>query len=458
MSDLIESLRAVVGEHSLESGKSINVDFTHDEALTLIPIFPKAVLHPNSSAQVVEILKIASATKTPVTARGAGSGMCGACSPLENGIVVAFDRMSSILEIDLENQVAVVEPGVTLSQLNEALAPHGFFYAVQPGESSATIGGNVATNAGGMRAVRHGVTRNHILGIQAVLPNGDVINTGGKISKISTGYDLTQLLVGSEGTLALITKVTVKITPILRHSSTVLAPFATIDEIAGAVPKIITSGISPSILEYLDFLAMAGASSNAGLDLGISDEIKSKAMAYLLVVIESTDESRSDQDVEFTANLLDELGALDIYVLPASAALALIDAREKAFWAAKSAGANDVIDVVVPRSAMPIYLSKVAELAASDGALIAGCGHVGDGNVHLSVFQPDKTKLHALMLSILKTGTDLGGAISGEHGVGTEKLPFVKELVDPLIIELWRKIKLVFDPEGIMNPGHLIPD
>jgi glycolate oxidase len=350
----------------------------------------------------------------------------------------------------------VVEPGVTLEELDRALTPLGLIYPVSPGELSASLGGNVATNAGGMRAVRYGVTRHHVLGLEVVLADGTVMRTGGKFVKCSSGYDLTQLLIGSEGTLAVTTEITLKVEPRLTDAATVLAPFATLAEVARAVPHIVSSGVDPSILEYIDVLAMAGITGSAGLDLGVPDEIKSKTTAYLVVVLEGMRTERVEEDVEQLATLLGERGALEVYVLPPTAGAQLIAAREKAFFVSKAAGANDIVDAVIPRAGIPNYLARVAELADHYRAFITGCGHVGDGNVHLSIFQPDEPLRHALLHDIFATAIDAGGAIAGEHGIGTAKLEYFLETQDPMSLELMRSIKRVFDPLGILGPDRLL--
>ena len=230
MSELLEQLRKAVGERNVLVGASVHADYTHDEALTTVPVVPLAVVMPASTDEVSEVLRLASEHGVPVVARGSGTGLSGAAVPVADGILLAFDRMKRIVEIDTENQVAVVEPGVTLEQLNGELAPLGLIYPVSPGEQSGSLGGNVATNAGGMRAVRYGVTRHHVLGLEVVLADGTVMRTGGKFVKCSSGYDLTQLLIGSEGTLAITTQVTVKLQP--RFTSTVDGPGAVRNPVA----------------------------------------------------------------------------------------------------------------------------------------------------------------------------------------------------------------------------------
>src|SRR5687768_4512735 len=292
----VSELASIVGDAHLLTGDAIGDDYTHDEALTADAQRPLAVVRPVDTGQVAATLAWATDHRVPVTARGSGTGLSGACIPRPDGILVSFERMADILEIDTANHVAVVQPGVTLHQLDEATAAVGLVYPVFPGESSASLGGNVATNAGGMRAVRYGVTRHQVLGLTAVLGTGEVLRTGGKFVKATSGYDLTQLIIGSEGTLALATEATLRLHPRLTHGSTILAPFPTLDDVAAAIPTIVGSGLQPSILEYIDLVSMAGITASAGLELGIPQEIKDTALAYLVIVLEGTDEARLEED------------------------------------------------------------------------------------------------------------------------------------------------------------------
>jgi len=456
MADLEARLLDVVTERAVSFGADVDDDYMHDEALTATPVRPLAVVRPSTASEVAAVLRTCDELGVPVTARGAGTGLSGACIPRADGIVLSLERMNAIVEIDTENYVAVVQPGVSLDQLDAALAPLGLVYPVYPGENSASLGGNVATNAGGMRAVKYGVTRHQVLGLQAALANGELIRTGGKFVKATTGYDLTQLIIGSEGTLAVVTEATLKIYPRPQHNATVLVPFASVDDVAAAVPPIVRSGVNPLVLEYVDGGGLATLAAHVGLDLGIAADVQEAARAYLIVVLESHVEARLDEDLVQLAELVTELGAIDVYVLPPHAGALLLEAREKAFWVVKALGANDIIDVVVPRASVPEYLRAVAQIANDNASLVSAAGHAGDGNIHLSVFQPDNDVRHRVMHAIISAGVALGGAISAEHGIGKEKLAYFLELEDPNKIALMRRIKAAFDPNGTLNPGTLL--
>jgi len=450
---LVDQLAAIVGPAAVDGDPKD--DYGHDEALGLAPGRPLAVVWPSTPAEVQAVVELANRSATPLTARGSGTGLAGACIPRDGGVVVSFERMATILEIDTDNHVAVVQPGVTLDQLDAATAGHGLVYPVFPGEQSASLGGNVATNAGGMRAVKYGVTRHQVLGVEAVLGTGELVRAGGKFVKSTAGYDLTQLIVGSEGTLALVTEAVLRLYPRAAHTSTVLAAYATLPDATSAVPRIVASGVGPLIVEYIDTVTMAAITQHGGLELGVPDHVKERTLAYLVVVLESAREDRLAEDTETAAVLLSDLGALDVYVLPPTAGADLISARERAFWVAKAAGAHDILDVVVPRAEIAAFMEEVSAAAGATGSWVSGCGHAGDGNVHLSVFQPDPALRKEVTKAILTAGLRRGGAISGEHGIGFGKKGYLAELEDPAKVALWRRIKAAFDPNNVLNPGAI---
>ena len=456
--ELRDALREIVGPSAVAVAPDLNPDDLHDESLHSPTATPRAVVRPGSTSEVAALCAWASAHAVPLTARGSGTGLSGGASPVRGGVVVSFSRMNRLLHLELDDHVAVVQPGITLRELNEALRPHALRYPVHPGELSGSLGGNVNTNAGGMRAVRHGVTRHHVIGLEAVLVDGTVVRTGGPVVKLSSGYDLTQLLIGSEGTLALVTEVTLRLSPTFAHSATVLVPFATLEEVTRVVPSIVASGLEPSMTEYIDLVTMRAITEAASLELGVSPDVAATTTAYLVVVLETRTGAQLERDLEDLAQMLEDAGALDTYVLAGGVAHRLIEARERMFWAAKAAGANDIVDVVVPRSKVVDLLDAATRLAHEHGAIITGCGHVGDGNVHLSVFQGDDERRRALLHDLFAYGLSLGGAISGEHGIGRDKQEPFLALSDPALIHLQRRIKTVFDPTNLLNPYRLLDD
>lgn len=454
---LVARLVAELGPDAVVAGADASPDLYVDETLGATPVAPAVVVTPTTTTQVAALIAVAAELGVPVTARGAGTGLSGACIPEPDGILVSFERMAALLELDEANQVAVVQPGLTLAELDQRTAAAGLVYPVFPGTLAASLGGNVATNAGGMRAVKYGVTRNQVLGIEAVIGTGEVIRAGGRFVKSTSGYDLTQLVIGSEGTLAIVTEATLKLHPRLTHTASMLAPFPTVDAVASVVPRIVASGVQPMILEYVDRGTMAGLAKMNDLTLGVPDEIAERTEAYLIVVLEGRDEERLDTDVALVAEQLAGAGAHDVYLLPAGQGADLLAARESAFWMVKAAGADDVVDMVVPRSRIPEYLRNVELLARAHGSKVFGCGHAGDGNIHFSVYEPDDARRSKLLTAIFRMGRDMGGAVSGEHGIGKAKRSYFTALEDPAKLALQRRIKTAFDPSGILNPGCIFP-
>ena len=302
---LRDELLAIVGEGYATFTPHHNPDDLHDESLHQRTVEPFAVVRPATTQQVVSIVQAANRHDIAITPRGSGTGLSGAVTPIRGGIVVSFERMNQVLRLDVNDHVVVVQPGITLRELNEALAGTGLLYPVYPGELSGSLGGNVNTNAGGMRAVRHGVTRQHVLGLELVLADASVVRTGGPVVKVSSGYDLTQLIVGSEGTLALVTEVTLKLSPKMAYSTTTLVPFGSLEEVARVVPQLIASGLQPAMLEYLDSGTLSALTKSTSLELGVHSAVAEKASAYLIVILETRTSEQLDLDLVDLAHGID---------------------------------------------------------------------------------------------------------------------------------------------------------
>jgi len=456
MNEVVERLRAIVGEENALVGDDIKEEYARDEALTVEPCFPEVVVKPGSAEEVAKILRLANEKRISVTPRGGGTGLCGGCVAVSGGILLSLERMNRILEIDEENYVAVVEAGVVLVDLYKAVEARGFYYPLYPGEESATIGGNVATNAGGMKAVKYGVTRHYVLGLEAILPTGEIIHTGGKYVKVSTGYDLTQVLVGSEGTLAVVTKVILKLLPRPKAKITLFAPFRNLSDGIRAVPVIFKSGVIPVTIEFIEKLGLNAMEDYTGKRVPIGERVRAEAEAFLLIVIEGKSSEEAFKDAEFIGDICMKHGAIDVFIPPTErAGRELLELREKAFYAAKDAGATDLVDIVVPRGEIPNFVEQMHKISAKYATIIAGAGHAGDGNIHLAIFEQDADKLSTILKEIYRVGKNLGGAISAEHGIGSEKRCFLLEMEDKTNIELMRRIKKAFDPNNILNPGKI---
>jgi len=456
MNEVVEKLRAIVGEENVLVGDDIKEEYACDEALTVKPCLPEVVVKPGNAEEVANVLRLANEKKVPVTPRGGGTGLSGGCVAVCGGILLSLERMNRILEIDEENCVVVVEAGVILADLYKAVEARGLCYPIYPGEESATIGGNVATNAGGMMAVKYGVTRHFVLGLEAVLPNGEIMETGGKYVKVSTGYDLTQLLVGSEGTLAVVTKVILKLLPRPKATTTLFVPFKDLKAGIRVVPSILKSWVTPVTIEFLEKRGLNAMENYTGKKVPISERVRDEAEAFLIIVLEGKSSEEVFKDAELISDICMKHGAIDIFVPPTErAGRELLELREKAFYAARDAGATDLVDVVVPRCGIPNFVEQIHEISAKYATIITGAGHAGDGNIHLAIFEQDADKLSTILKEIYMVGKALGGTISAEHGIGSEKRRFLLEMEDKAKIELMRRIKKAFDPNNILNPRKI---
>jgi len=456
MNEILQKLTAIVGRKNVFVGDDISEEYGHDEALTVKPSLPEIVVKPQSTEEVVKILKLANEKRIPVTPRGGGTGLSGGCVPVFGGVLLSLERMNRILEIDTENFVAVVEAGVILAELYKAVQAHGLYYPIYPGEETATIGGNVATNAGGMRAVKYGVTRHFVLGLEAVLPTGEIIKAGGKYVKVSSGYDLTQLLVGSEGTLAIITKVILKLLPRPQATTTLLVPFGELRNGINVVPIILKSGIVPVTIEFLEKLGFDAVENYTGKKVPLNNKVRNEAEAFLLIIVEGKNSEEAFRNAESISEICIKHGAIDVFIPSREkAGRELLEMREKIYYAARDAGATDLLDIVVPRGEIPKFVEQIHEISEKHGTVITGAGHAGDGNIHLAIFEQDSLKLAKITKEIYIVGETLGGAVSAEHGIGYIRKKYLLEMEDKNKIELMKRIKAAFDPNGILNPGKI---
>jgi len=453
----IEELTTIVGKANISTDKSEMEGYSYDETPLVKRYFPQVVVKPGNTGAVAKLLAFANGKRIPVTPRGAGTGVSGGCIPVYGGILLSLERMNRILEIDRENFVAVVEPGVTLSELINQVEQQGLYYPLYPGEMTATIGGNVATNAGGMNAVKYGVTRHNVLGLEAVLPNGEIIQTGGKFVKCSTGYDLTQLIAGSEGTLAVITKVILKLTTKPAKREVLFAPFTSLQNAIDAVPEILRLKMTPIGIEFMERSIIE--ISEKYLDREIPYH---QYDAFLMLIMDGESEDEIYEYFSDVEEICRQHGAIECLV-PGSerAKRRLLDAREKFYHAIKRYAPMELVDVVVPRSKIAEFVRRVKEISEEHRTPIIVYGHAGDGNVHLhpvclnmSRAEWDK-RLPQILRDIYHAGVSFGGAISGEHGIGLDKKAYLPIQMDEALLNLMKNIKQAFDPNNILNPGKI---
>jgi glycolate oxidase len=451
--DVIETLTGILGTENVLVGED-RKNYSRDEAPNTLGIMPEVVVRPPSVATVVSVLRLANDLNIPVTPRGAGTGLAGGAVPIYGGIVLSLEKMNRIFEIDEQNFTVAAEPGVVLKDLCQEVEAHGLYYPTYPGEMTATIGGNVATNAGGMRAVKYGVTRNFLLGLEAVLPSGEIIETGGGYIKSSTGYDLTQLIAGSEGTLAIITRVLLRLLPPPGQRYVVLVPFAGLDDAINAVPHILRHGILPMGIEFLEKDVVRLTEQFRGKETPIHDY-----EASLMIIVEAEDDDQANKIANDIGEICLAQGAIDVFVASGERATDLLTFREKAWPAIVQYSRADMADVVVPRKHVAEFVKRARQTSKDLGITTFMVGHAGDGNVHIVPVVPDGDDAPARMTEffqkIFALGASMGGTISGEHGIGYTKKPYLGIAVAPATLELMKRIKQSFDPNNIMNPGKI---
>ena len=441
------------------AGEEISSDYDHDEMTEYGSFRPETVLQALSTEDVSAVLKYCNERHIPVTPRGAGTGLCGGCVAIHGGVVLSTEKMKKVLEVDTRNMTATVEPGVLLMEFPKALEGTGLFYPPDPGEKTATMGGNAMTNAGGMRAVRYGVTRDYVLGMEVALADGSLIQLGGKTVKTSSGYSLIDLMIGSEGTLGFLTKLTVKLIPEPKVNLSLLMPFDDLDACIGAVPKVLSCGCDPTAVEFMEREVISCAETYLGKQFP-----DTSADAYLLVRLDGPSVEALQPAIDTLTDLALSIGARDVL-------LADTDERKESIWNARGAfleaikgstSTMDECDVVVPRDVIPAFVRRTVEIGKEAQVRIRSFGHAGDGNLHIYVCRDDlpedewKEKVASVMNQLYDLAREMDGEVSGEHGIGHAKKAFLRESVGEKQMQLMRGIKAAFDPNGILNPGKVV--
>lgn len=447
----------ICGTENVLYGEAIHEDYSRDE-LAGIRSFPDVVVLPENAEQVSAVLRYAWEQNIPVTPRGQGTGLVGAAIAVHKGIMLSTERMNRILELDESNLTLTVEPGVLLMEISKYVEAHDLFYPPDPGEKSASIGGNISTNAGGMRAVKYGVTRDYVRSLDVVLANGETISVGGKIVKDSSGYGLKDLIIGSEGTLGVITKAVLKLLPLPGVAISLLVPFPDIKTAIGAVPLIIRSKFIPTAIEYMERNVILSAEDYLGKKFP-----DNSADAYLLLTFDGNNKADVEKIYEQVAHVCLDAGALDVFISDT-------EERNESIWSARGAfleaikastSEMDECDVVVPRDHVTDFINYTKQIEKDLDVRIASFGHAGDGNLHIYVLKdelPDdvfQERLSKAFDLLYARGAKLGGHVSGEHGIGYAKREYLERMAGATYMNLLRGIKKTFDPKGILNPGKV---
>ena len=457
--DDLKALQAICGSERVIPRGLIGEDYSHDE-LSGIRKFPDVLVRAASAQEVSRILRYAQERRLPVTPRGAGTGLVGGSVAICGGIMLDLSLMNRFLELDEENMTLTLEPGVLLMDVAKYVEPAGLFYPPDPGEKTATIGGNISTNAGGMRAVKYGVTRDYVRALQVVLPGGDILELGGKVVKNSSGYALKDLMVGSEGTLGVITRATLRLLPLPKHRISLLVPFPDLPSAIRTVPRIIRSSATPTAVEFMEREVILAAEEFLARKFP-----DNSADAYLLLTYDGAGREEVESAWHEAAETCLAAGAPDVFISNTLERNESIWAARGAFLEAIKASTSemDECDVVVPRSAVADFVLFSHSLQKKYGIRLRSFGHAGDGNLHIYILRDDldaetwQQKLGAVFDELYAKAADLGGKVSGEHGIGFAKKPYLANTLDPAEKRLMTGIKTAFDPQNILNPGKLIP-
>jgi len=456
-SDDCNILCKIFGKENVLCGEKINPDYAHDE-LGGIERMPDALVRVRSTQEVSEIMKHAWERSIPVTVRGSGTGLVGAAVPVKGGILIETTQMNQILELDRNNLTVRVQPGVLLMELAAFAEENDFLYPPDPGEKSATIGGNISTNAGGMRAVKYGVTRDYVRELTVVMPNGEILVLGGKVAKNSSGYSLKDLVIGSEGTLCIITEAVLKLVPLPKVSVSLLVPFPDMKSAIESVPKMIATKVTPTAIEYMSRDTILFSESYLGKRFP-----DTKNDAYILLTFDGNTDAEVEAEMKTVAELCLSIGALDAYIVDT-------DERKKSVWSARGAFLEaikasttemDECDVVVPVDRVDEFIKFTHALAEEMKVRIPSFGHAGDGNLHIYICRDAldeeqwKSVLAICFDRMYEKAKELGGLVSGEHGIGYAKKEYLKKLYGETPITLMQGIKRVFDEKNILNPGKI---
>ena len=452
--EVLDKLRAIVGAENVVVDPDKVEPYGADAVKEKFP--PEAVVFPRATAEMVGILKLANEYLFPVTARGGGVGYTGGAVPVDGGIVIGTDRMKKIFEISVDDLYAVCQPGLTTYELQQAVEQKGLLFAPDPASyKESFIGGNIAENAGGMRTPKYGVTKHHVLGLEVVTATGQVIRTGGKTVKNVVGFDLTGLMCGSEGMLGIITEATLKLLPMPEATSTVRANFYSMEAACKVLTKFTPEGLLPMAMEVIDKLCIEAVEGNYAF--GLSKD----ANAILLVAVDGSKEE-VDRQAQIVERIIAEGGGFDIV-------RAKSKEEEDKLWDVRRAISPSLMkygtlkineDVVVPRSKVPELVARIEEIGKKHNTFVANFGHAGDGNIHVN-FVVDRNnsieiaRARKCVEETFKLSIELGGTISGEHGIGYVKAPYLKYAIDKPTLEIMKEIKKVFDPNGILNPGKM---
>ena len=455
----IAELKAITGAEYVLTDKFDLEPYSHDETEDL-SYYPEVAVKPRTTGQVSKILKLCHDNLVPVTPRGGGTGLSGGALPVFGGVVLSVERLNRILEIDVDNMMAVVQAGVITSVFQDELESRGLFYPVDPASrDSCLLGGNVAENSGGPRAVKYGVTKDYVYGLKAVMPDGRIFKTGGKLLKNVSGYNITQLLVGSEGTLAVVTEITFKILPQPKYRQTMLAPFNSLDEAARTLTDIFTNKIILSAAEFIEKAAIKAAEDKFEKKFPYSD-----SEALLLLEIDGNYPELLERQAEQIGKICLEGNAVDVYLADNPEKQArLWDTRRKIGEAVKSIAPYKEEDTVVPRANLPALVKKIRQISRQHNITTISYGHAGDGNIHCNIIKKNITderwqnELPEVIAELFTEVIKLGGTISGEHGIGLVQKRYLPLALSEVELELMRQIKQAFDPKGILNPGKLLP-